>query len=63
MTKQNQAIQKLLNENKLKEYDSINLENIGYYLNYGTNIIKHNEIPTLTTNCAVAVVLKGDRNE
>ena len=60
MTMQKQVIQKLLDENKLKEYDTINFGSMGFYLKYGTNIVKHNEIPTLTTGCDVAVVLKGE---
>lgn len=58
MTIQNQAISKLLIEDRLKEYDTINLGCIGYYLNYDTNIIKHNEVPTLTTKGNIAVVIK-----
>ena len=58
MTIRNQVINKLLVEDKLKEYDTINLGNVGYHLNYGTNIIKHNEVPTLTTKCEIAVVVE-----
>lgn len=60
MTLQEQTIMKLLMEGKLKTYDVINLDNINFYLKYGSNIVKHNEVPTLTTNCAVAVVIGGN---
>lgn len=60
MTLQEQTIMKLLMEGKLKTYDAINLDNINFYLKYGSNIVKHNEVPTLTTNCAVAVVIGGN---
>lgn len=58
MTKYEQAIRELSEKGQLKEYDTINLGCIGYYLNYGTNIIKHNEVPTLTTKGNIAVVIK-----
>ena len=57
MTIYNRVIHKLMCENKLEEYDTINLSNANFYLKYNTNIIKHNEVPTLTTGCKVAVVL------
>ena len=52
-----QVLNKLITENKLKEYDSINLACYGYFFKYNTNIVKHNEIPTLLTKCEVAVVV------
>lgn len=58
MTIRRQVINKLLVEDKLKEYDTISLGNINFHLKYGTDIIKHNEVPTLTTKCEVAVVVK-----
>lgn len=58
MTKYEQAIRELSEKGQLKEYDTINLGNVGYYFNYGTNIIKHNEVPTLTTKGNIAVVIK-----
>ena len=57
MSKRNEIIKKMLEDNKLNEYDTINLNNINFHLKYGTNVIKHNEVPTLTTNCEVAVVV------
>lgn len=57
MTTRTKVIQKLIDENKVKEFDTINLGNIGFYLNYGTSIIRHNESPTLTTKGNVAVVI------
>ena len=57
MTLRSKAINKLISEGKLKEYDTINLGCIGYYLNYNTNIVRHNETPTLTTKGNVAVVV------
>lgn len=58
MTIRNQVINKLLVEDKLKEYDTISLLNINYHLKYGTNIIRHNEVPTLTTKGEIAVVIE-----
>ena len=60
MTIQNQAINKLLNEYKLEEYYTINLGNANFYLKHGTNIIKYNMSPTLTTKNNIAVVVKED---
>lgn len=57
MSKRNEIIKKMLEDNKLNEYDTINLNYINFHLKYGTNVIKHNEVPTLTTNCEVAVVV------
>lgn len=62
MSLKKHVIQKLLLENKLKEYDVINCEMISFHVKYGTNIIRHNEIPTLTTKCDFLVVL-GDEYE
>ncbi len=57
MINRDKVLTKLLNENKLKEYDTINLNNMGYHLKYGTNIIKNDISPTLTTKSALLVVL------
>lgn len=57
MTKREQVLNKLINEGNLKEFDTINIEYIGMYQKYGTNIIKSNEAPTLLTKCSVGVVL------
>ena len=61
MTIQEQAINKMIDENKLKPYDTIDLSSIGFYLNYGVNIIKHGIVPTLRTKSYVAVVLEEDK--
>lgn len=58
MTIQDQAIRKMMEENKLKAYDTIDLGSIGFYLNHGTNIIKHGIVPTLRTKSYVAVVVE-----
>ena len=63
MTHQNQTIDKLLDENKLKEFDTIDVGFIGFYRKNGTNIIKHNISPTLITKNTVAVVLKEESND
>lgn len=59
MTKQEQVILKLLMNDKLKKYDTINLECIGFHLKHGRDIVMHNETPTLTTKCEIAVVIGG----
>lgn len=51
------VVKKMLEDNILKEYDVINLDNIGFHVRFGTKIIKHKEVPTLTTQCSVAVVV------
>lgn len=59
MTNYEQLLLRLMNENKLKEYDVVNLD-FGNYC-YKHNIdpqIKHNIAPTLTTRCNMFVVLK-----
>lgn len=58
MTKYEQAIRNLFEKGQLQEYDTINLGCVGYYLKYGTNIVRHNEVPTLTTKCELAVVVE-----
>lgn len=57
MTTRTKVIQQMLNDNKVKEFDTINLSCVGFYLNFGTNIVRHNESPTLTTKGNVAVVI------
>ena len=52
-----------MNENKLKEYDVVNLD-FGNYC-YKHNIdpqIKHNIVPTLTTRCNMFVVLREEND-
>lgn len=63
MTIREQVINKLINEGKLKEYNVINLGFSNFYLKYGTNIVRYNELPTLTTQSSIAIVLKEDVNE
>lgn len=58
MTRDERAIKKLIEIGTLNEYDTINLEYAGFYLNYNANIIKHNETPTLMTRCNVVVVTR-----
>ena len=58
MTIKERVIAKLMSENDLREYDVINFENMNFYLRNGTNILKHNEVPTLLTSCNVAVVVE-----
>lgn len=60
MTNREKVIMELSEKGLLKEYDTINLGGIGFYMNYGTNIVKHNIAPTLTTQSNIAVVVKGD---
>lgn len=62
MSIKHNVIKKMLEDNILKEYDTINLDNINFYVKYGTNIIKHEEVPTLTTKCNVAVVVNESVN-
>ena len=59
MSLRSRIIQKLLLEGKVKEYDVISADKMTYHTRYGTNIIYHNKIPTLTTKCDFFVVL-GD---
>lgn len=60
MTIRHQVIRKLIRENNLQEYDVINAENINFHVKYGTNLLYHNEVPTLTTKCDLLIVLGDD---
>ena len=57
MTIREQTLRELYKEGKLKEYDVIDLDNMGYYRKFGTNIIRHNEAPTLLTKNSLVVVV------
>lgn len=62
MTNIEQLLLRLVEENKLKPYDIVNLE-FGNYC-YKHNIdpsINHNIAPTLTTSCNLAIVLKEEK--
>ena len=49
---------RLIQEKKLKEYDTVSLEFANYcYKHNKTPNIKNNIAPTLTTKCDIAVVL------
>lgn len=63
MTRYMEAVNKLLEEGKLKENSTINLNGVGFYFNYGTNIVRDNEIPTLTTRNGIAVVWRDIMNK
>lgn len=52
-----QVINKFINEEKLKEYSVICADNSSFHVKYGTNIITHNEVPTLTTKCGALLVV------
>ena len=58
MTNRQKVLAKFLKEDKLKKYDVINLANINYHIKYGTNIIKNNEVHTLTTKGDFVVVVE-----
>lgn len=61
MTKRDEVIIKLFKENKLKEYDVINGDNINFHIVYGTNIVSHNIVPTITTKGNLFVVIGDDK--
>lgn len=52
-----QVVSNMLNENKLSLYDTINLNNMNYHIKYGSNIIKNDICPTLTTKSDILVVI------
>jgi len=59
LTNREKLLSRLINENKLREYDVVNLD-FGNYC-YKHNIdptIKSDIVPTLTTRCNMYVVLK-----
>lgn len=64
MSKREQLLFKLIENYELKEYDIINLNFVGLDIKKNNKpSIKNNIIPTLTTNCNIAIVLKGEENE
>lgn len=60
MTVRAKVIGELLENNKVKEYDTINFEFLNFYLKNNVNIIMHNEAPTLLKACAVGVVVRNE---
>lgn len=64
MTIYEQLLSRLIEKNKLEEYDGVDLNFASHHLKNNTDpTIKHNMIPTLTTGCNVVVVLIGGENE
>ena len=62
MTNYEQLLSRLMSENKLKEYDVVSLEYGNYCYKHNIDpTIMHNIVPTLTTSCNLAVVLKENR--
>ena len=57
MTVKYRVLNQLATENKLKEYDVIDADNISFHLKYGKNIITHDKVPTLTTKCGGLLVV------
>ena len=57
MTLKYQVLNKMIDENKLKEYSVIATENIGFHCRYGRNIITHDKVPTLTNKCGSLLVV------
>lgn len=61
MSKRTQLLFKIIDNYNIEEYDVINLSFVGLDIkeNRKPNIM-HNIIPTLTTSCDIAIVLKGE---
>lgn len=57
MTLKYQVLNKMIDENKLKEYTVIDADNISFHLKYGRNIITYDRVPTLTTKCGGLLVV------
>jgi hypothetical protein len=53
------VIAKLVKENAIKEYDTINLEFGNFYLKQNIKIVNYNIAPTLLHKCDVAVVVSS----
>ena len=57
MTIREQVLRELYEKGKLKEYDVVDLNYMGYYQKYGTNIIRHNETPTILTKSHLLIMV------
>ena len=53
-------LEKISCERDLKEHDVINLAYIGMYEKYKSNVVRHNEVPTLTTKCYDLLVIREE---
>lgn len=61
MTKYERLILKLIEENKVDEYDCVDINYTSYCLKNNIKpTIRHNMVNTLTTNCEMVVILKDN---